>query len=63
MEKIIAPVSGDIAPLVKLGWLHHLARLYRQCDLVNDRPSVVFAYTIKGWGLPIAGDLLNTRRC
>jgi pyruvate dehydrogenase E1 component len=24
-----------------------------------DRPSVVFAYTVKGWGLPIAGDPLN----
>jgi pyruvate dehydrogenase E1 component len=26
---------------------------------VDDRPSVVFAYTVKGWGLPIAGDPLN----
>ena len=25
----------------------------------RDRPSVVFAYTVKGWGLPIAGDPLN----
>jgi pyruvate dehydrogenase E1 component len=25
----------------------------------DDRPSVVFAYTIKGWGLPTAGDRLN----
>jgi pyruvate dehydrogenase E1 component len=32
---------------------------YRECDLVTDRPSVVFAYTVKGWGLPIAGDPLN----
>ncbi len=32
---------------------------YRQCDQVTDRPSVVFAYTIKGWGLPVAGDPLN----
>ena len=29
------------------------------CDEVTDRPSVVFAYTVKGWGLPIAGDPLN----
>ncbi len=29
------------------------------CDAVTDRPSVVFAYTIKGWGLPMAGDPLN----
>ena len=32
---------------------------YRQCDADTDRPSIVFAYTIKGWGLPIAGDPLN----
>jgi pyruvate dehydrogenase E1 component len=32
---------------------------YRSCDAVTDRPSVVFAYTVKGWGLPIAGDPLN----
>jgi pyruvate dehydrogenase E1 component len=32
---------------------------FDECDRVDDRPSVVFAYTIKGWGLPIAGDPLN----
>jgi len=32
---------------------------FQQCDAVVDQPSVVFAYTIKGWGLPIAGDPLN----
>jgi pyruvate dehydrogenase E1 component len=32
---------------------------YRKCDAVTDRPSVVFAYTIKGWGLPIAGNPRN----
>lgn len=32
---------------------------YRACDAVADRPSVVFAYTIKGHGLPIAGDPMN----
>ena len=32
---------------------------FEECDRVDDRPSVVFAYTIKGWGLPIAGDPLN----
>ncbi|MFV0524793.1 MAG: transketolase C-terminal domain-containing protein [Acidimicrobiales bacterium] len=32
---------------------------FATCDAVTDRPSVVFAYTIKGWGLPIAGDPLN----
>jgi pyruvate dehydrogenase E1 component len=32
---------------------------YRACDAEADRPSVVFAYTIKGHGLPIAGDPMN----
>lgn len=32
---------------------------YQQCDSEPDRPSVVFAYTIKGWGLPMAGDPMN----
>jgi pyruvate dehydrogenase E1 component len=32
---------------------------YRACDAETDRPSVVFAYTIKGHGLPIAGDPMN----
>lgn len=30
-----------------------------ECDAEMDRPSVVFAYTIKGWGLPIAGNPRN----
>lgn len=36
-----------------------LIEALRECDQVTDRPSVMFAYTIKGWGLPIAGDALN----
>lgn len=54
--------DDDVAPLVQNLGGHDLALLlesYRQCDLVTDRPSVVFAYTVKGWGLPIAGDPLN----
>lgn len=52
----------QIAPLVHNLGGHDLGVLidsYRQCDVVTDRPSVVFAYTIKGWGLPMAGDPLN----
>ena len=36
-----------------------LKNAYDECDAAGDRPSVLFAYTIKGWGLPIAGDPLN----
>ena len=31
----------------------------RECDAVADRPSVMFAYTIKGWRLPIEGHPAN----
>ncbi len=36
-----------------------LLDIFAQCDQEADRPSVVFAYTVKGWGLPMAGDPLN----
>ena len=35
------------------------SQAFAECDAVTDRPSVVFAYTIKGWGLPIAGNPRN----
>lgn len=39
--------------------LEAMLAAYAQCDAVGDRPSVIFAYTVKGWGLPIAGDPRN----
>ena len=36
-----------------------LVDTFRSCDAEPDRPSVVFAYTIKGYGLPMAGDPMN----
>ena len=41
---------------------HDLASMlaaYQACDAQTDRPSVVFAYTIKGWSLPLAGNPRN----
>jgi pyruvate dehydrogenase E1 component len=41
---------------------HDLAALldgYARADAVRDRPSVVFAYTIKGWTLPTEGHPAN----
>jgi pyruvate dehydrogenase E1 component len=32
---------------------------FAECDAETARPSVVFAYTIKGWGLPMAGNPRN----
>ena len=54
--------DDELAPLVQNLGGHDMSVLlesYRQCDAVTDRPSVVFAYTVKGWGLPFAGDPLN----
>jgi len=54
--------DAEIADLVRNLGGHDIDLLidtYQQCDAETERPSVVFAYTIKGWGLPIAGDPFN----
>ena len=60
---VLAPVNdADLAALVQnLGGhdIGELQRAFREADAETHRPSVVFAYTVKGWGLPIAGDPLN----
>ena len=39
--------------------LNSLLSALALADRVQDAPTVIFAYTIKGWGLPFAGDVLN----
>jgi len=54
--------AGDLAPLIQDLGGHDLASLLdalASCDRVTDRPSVLFAYTVKGFGLPIAGHPRN----
>jgi pyruvate dehydrogenase E1 component len=54
--------DDELASLVTDLGGHDLGTLldaFVECDKVSDRPSVVFAYTIKGWGLPIAGNARN----
>ena len=54
--------DADLGGLIRnLGGhdIQELVRAYRRADAATDRPSVVFAYTVKGWGLPIAGDPMN----
>ena len=54
--------DDELAPLVQDLGGHDLAALleaFAECDTVTDRPSVLFAYTVKGWGLPIAGNPRN----
>jgi pyruvate dehydrogenase E1 component len=63
LRAVVADITDDdLHPLVTNLGGHDLPALlgaYRRCDEVTDRPSVVFAYTVKGWGLPMAGDPLN----
>jgi pyruvate dehydrogenase E1 component len=52
----------SLAPLVQDLGGHDLGALLeglQECDAVSDRPSVLFAYTVKGWGLPLAGNPRN----
>ncbi len=62
-EQFVNGIDDDeLASLVfNLGGhdLELLIDSFRECDAEANRPSVVFAYTIKGWGLPMAGDPLN----
>src|SRR5438270_1747215 len=39
--------------------LDELLKAFRATDQSGGRPTVLFAYTMKGWGLPFAGDPLN----
>jgi pyruvate dehydrogenase E1 component len=61
-EAVAELPDDELAELVQdLGGHDLVAMLeaYAQCDAVTDRPSVVFAYTVKGYGLPIAGNPRN----
>lgn len=61
-ESIADIPDDELGPLVTDLGGHDLAAMldaYAQCDAVTDRPSVVFAYTVKGWGLPMAGNPRN----
>jgi pyruvate dehydrogenase E1 component len=63
VQQFCAGISDDeLAPLVTDLAGHDLGSLlaaFTECDAEKDRPSVLFAYTIKGWGLPIAGNPRN----
>jgi pyruvate dehydrogenase E1 component len=39
--------------------LPKLLQVLHEADQFDDAPVVIFAYTVKGWGLPFAGDPLN----
>ena len=61
-ESIAGVADEDLPSVVHDLAGHDLSELidcFRACDAERSRPSVVFAYTIKGYGLPFAGDPLN----
>jgi pyruvate dehydrogenase E1 component len=51
LRDLIANLGGHDLPC--------LLDVLAQADAVDDAPAVIFAYTVKGFGLPIAGDPLN----
>ncbi len=63
LAKVLAGVSDEQLPTVLANLAgHDLQELLSVLDEVDrgaGQPTVLFAYTIKGWGLPIAGHPLN----
>src|SRR5919108_2026704 len=63
LDRLLDGMDDDaLAALVTDVGGHDLARIleaYEAADRERDRPSVLLAHTIKGWGLPFAGDPLN----
>jgi pyruvate dehydrogenase E1 component len=59
LERLIKDVpDAELAAAVRDLGGHDLADLldaYRRADEVKDRPTVIFAYTIKAWSLPTEG--------
>ena len=51
LAELVADVGGHDLRL--------LVEALNSVGQVSDRPAVIFASTIKGWGLPLAGDPLN----
>jgi pyruvate dehydrogenase E1 component len=51
LRRLVSNLAGHDLP--------RLLEVLEEADAVEDAPVVVFAYTIKGFGLPMAGDPLN----
>lgn len=63
VHDLVAGIDDDaLGPLVTDLGGHDMASLleaFAEADAVTDRPTVLFAYTVKGWGLPLAGNPRN----
>lgn len=51
IQTLVANLGGHDLP--------KLIQVLNDADRAKDAPAVIFAYTVKGWGLPFAGDPLN----
>lgn len=60
---LLRPYSGqEVKELLSDLGGHDLRKLieaFEEADRITNKPVVIVAYTIKGWGLPFAGDPLN----
>jgi pyruvate dehydrogenase E1 component len=63
VERLLGELDdGELAAAIRDLAGHDLADLldaFRRADEVTDRPVVIFAYTIKAWGLPTEGHPAN----
>jgi pyruvate dehydrogenase E1 component len=63
LARAVVDVPDEILPaiLADLGGhdIDEIVRALDGADRDTSRPAVVFAYTVKGWRLPFAGDALN----
>jgi pyruvate dehydrogenase E1 component len=63
IARCLEPVADEALPglLSNLGGhdIPQLLAAFQKADAERTRPTVVFAYTIKGWRLPIAADPFN----
>jgi pyruvate dehydrogenase E1 component len=62
LERLLAGYRGGVGPLIQDLGGHDLADILDALAIAraeSSRPTIVFAYTIKGFGLPIAGRPLN----
>ncbi len=63
IERLLAELDDEavLTALRDLGGhdLGSVLEALREADAVSDRPSIIFAYTIKAWGLPTLGHPAN----
>jgi pyruvate dehydrogenase E1 component len=63
IERVLSEMNDiGIAEIIRDLGGHDLSDLlgaFRRADEITDRPSVIFAYTIKAWGLPTQGHPAN----